>query len=117
MNVLLACSSHPGELNPRPAVYEGTLAIRGYTEPREKGSTVDSGAPEISPLRPPRPIQGPNADAPDAIEQALAKALTEAAGAGRFDVVAQLARELEARRHARAGNVVALDPKTRRRGT
>jgi hypothetical protein len=68
----------------------------------------------------------------DAVEMALAKALTEAAAAGRFDVVAELARELEARhtlvaflngaapantqqttytqtsRLARAGNVVEL---------
>jgi hypothetical protein len=41
-------------------------------------------------------------DAPDAVEAALAKALGEAAAAGRFDVVGQLARELEARRLARA---------------
>jgi hypothetical protein len=45
---------------------------------------------------------------------ALAHALTEAAKAGRFDVVARLAGELEARRLARMGNVVALDTKTRR---
>jgi hypothetical protein len=38
----------------------------------------------------------------------------QAATAGRFDIVAQLARELEARRLARAGNVVRLD--TVRRG-
>ncbi len=42
----------------------------------------------------------------DAVEEALAGALARAAEAGRFDVVAQLARELEARRSARAGNVV-----------
>jgi hypothetical protein len=44
----------------------------------------------------------------DAVEAALATALVEAAIAGRFDVVAQLARELEARRRAPAGNVVPL---------
>jgi hypothetical protein len=54
--------------------------------------------------------------ADNAVERALAHALDSAAEAGRFDVVAQLARELEARRRARAGNVVPLDPKTRRRG-
>jgi hypothetical protein len=32
-----------------------------------------------------------------------------AAKAGRFDVVSQLAKELEARRLERAGNVVALE--------
>jgi hypothetical protein len=44
----------------------------------------------------------------DAVEAALATALVEAATAGRFDVVAQVARELEARRLARAGNVARL---------
>jgi hypothetical protein len=43
------------------------------------------------------------------IDTALAFALTEAAKAGRFDVVAQLAKELEARRLASSPNVVALD--------
>jgi hypothetical protein len=44
----------------------------------------------------------------DAVEAALVAALTAATAAGRFDVVGQLARELEARRLARAGNVVSL---------
>jgi hypothetical protein len=51
----------------------------------------------------------------DPVEEALAQALTKASGARRFDVVAQLAKELEARRLARASNVVPLDPKARRR--
>ncbi len=42
------------------------------------------------------------------VESALSYALTEAAKAGRFDVVGQLARELEARRLTPAGNVVRL---------
>jgi hypothetical protein len=46
---------------------------------------------------------------PEGIEAALAMALVQAAAAGRFDVVAQLARELEARRLARAGNVIRLE--------
>ena len=46
---------------------------------------------------------------PDAVEAALADALTKAATAGRFDVVAKLATELEARRLARtSSNVVDL---------
>jgi hypothetical protein len=49
------------------------------------------------------------AAASDPVEVALARALTEASAAGRFDVVAQLARELEARRAARtASNVIPL---------
>jgi hypothetical protein len=46
---------------------------------------------------------------PDSFERALAQALALAANAGRFDVVAQLARELEARRLRLTGNVVRLD--------
>jgi integrase len=52
--------------------------------------------------------------APDPVEVALAFALTEAAKAGRFDVVGQVARELEARRLARTPNVVTLETKRRR---
>lgn len=50
----------------------------------------------------------------DAVESALAKAIEGATSAGRWDIVAQLARELEARRVTRMGNVVALT-KTRLR--
>jgi hypothetical protein len=42
------------------------------------------------------------------VQDALAVALAEASKAGRWDVVAMLARELEARRLEAAGNVVAL---------
>jgi hypothetical protein len=52
---------------------------------------------------------------PDVVEAALARALDRASEAGRFDVVAQLARELEARRLARAVNVVRLDAARRPR--
>jgi len=45
---------------------------------------------------------------PPSLEDSLAAAVGEAARAGRWDVVAQLARELEARRLASSG-VVALD--------
>ena len=47
----------------------------------------------------------------DLVEAALARALTDASSAGRWDVVAQLGRELEARRLA-GSNVVPL-PKER----
>jgi hypothetical protein len=54
----------------------------------------------------------------DAVEVALADALSLAARAGRFDVVAQLAKELEARRQTRPGNVLPF-PRARghREGT
>jgi hypothetical protein len=42
------------------------------------------------------------------VDASLAAAVAEASRAGRWDVVAQLARELEARRVARAENVVEL---------
>jgi hypothetical protein len=49
------------------------------------------------------------------VEAALVKAIGEASAAGRFDVVALLAGELQARRRAREG-VVDLDAKRRERG-
>jgi hypothetical protein len=52
----------------------------------------------------------------DPVEFELARALGRAADAGRFDVVAQLAKELEARRLARLTNVVMVDG-PRSRGT
>ncbi len=55
-----------------------------------------------------RQVSAPAATCTDPVEAALAKALSEAAAAGRFDVVALLAKELEARRLA-CSNVVTLD--------
>jgi hypothetical protein len=52
----------------------------------------------------------------DPIEAAVAEALRGATAAGQWSVVAQLARELEARREARAG-VVRLDAERARRGS
>ncbi len=45
----------------------------------------------------------------DPVEASLARAIDKATDADRFDVVAQLCRELEARRLARTPNVVRLD--------
>jgi hypothetical protein len=61
--------------------------------------------------------EGEPGPANDPVEAALARALDRASEAGRFDVVAQLARELEARRLARSGNVVRLDDEREKRGT
>ena len=63
----------------------------------------DATRPEVSALSAPT----------DAVEAALAEAIKVATSAGRWDVVAQLARELEARRVARAGNVARLDARAR----
>lgn len=49
------------------------------------------------------------------VEAALADALGKAAAAGRFDVVAVLARELESRRLASTPNVLELPSKAGRR--
>jgi hypothetical protein len=51
----------------------------------------------------------------DAVEAALAEAIRGAASAGEWATVAALARELEARRVARAGNVVTLSGRTKHR--
>jgi len=55
-------------------------------------------------------------DQREAVDAALARALGQAATAGRFDVVPQLAKELEARRLARAANVVSFDAGRQARG-
>lgn len=60
------------------------------------------------------PAIGPTEDAHGDVAAALARAIDRASIAGRFDVVAQLAREIEARRLATSPNVVRLDPSTRR---
>ncbi len=62
------------------------------------------------------PVRTPGA----VVEEALASALARASEAGEWGVVATLARELEARRVARAearpAAVIALDDERRRRG-
>jgi hypothetical protein len=93
----------------------GQTYVPSVAERREKPAveTTQSDATQPEVLVSP----SSNAVAPtDTVEAALANALTQAATAGRFDVVAQLARELEARRLARAGNVVLLDAGRRRGG-
>jgi hypothetical protein len=52
---------------------------------------------------------------PDAVESALAEAIRQATSAGKWDVVLQLARELEARRLARQAPEV-VDLTARRKG-
>jgi hypothetical protein len=52
----------------------------------------------------------------DAVEAALAKALEGATVAGRWDVVAQLAKELEARRLARVRVPSLADERAKRSG-
>jgi hypothetical protein len=87
----------------------------------EKTSAIgDPSGPEIGAADPGVGQSRGNQTAPDEsgdpVEFELAKALGKAADFGRFDVVAQLARELEARRLARLTNVVMFD-KRRKRAT
>jgi hypothetical protein len=65
----------------------------------DRATQDDAKRPEVSASRLPET---------DVVEAALAEAIKRATSAERWDVVSQLARELEARRIARAGNVVML---------
>jgi hypothetical protein len=81
------------------------------------GSTEDPQS-ETARVTPPGPCSeglGPDSTGgADVVETALANALEKATAAERWDVVSQLARELEARRLARlAPNVVMLGRKER----
>jgi hypothetical protein len=58
--------------------------------------------------------QSPPEGTLDLVELDLARALGKAADAARFDVVAQLAKELEARRLARLTNVVTFHARGRK---
>lgn len=96
------------------SAYAADLKIelpQGTADDRRDSSqemTVDTGAPEGAPPR--------LAAASDPVEEALAKALTEASAASEWPTVALLAKELEARRLARASsNVVAIDLRRRER--
>jgi hypothetical protein len=102
-------------LNPYASYGASTSSGVGVTEGtqgRENIATHGSTEAPSSPLG--SQVANAVANAPDPVEAALADAITKASAAGRFDVVALLAGELQARREARAGNVVALD--ARRRG-
>jgi hypothetical protein len=55
-----------------------------------------------------RGVSASGAPAVDPVEAALADALVRASSDGRWAIVTMLAKELEARRLARTGNVVAL---------
>jgi len=86
----------------------------------EKTSPIrDPSGPEIGGVDPGVGQSWGNQQSPgsleDQVELELAGALGKAAAAARFDVVAQLAKELEARRLAHLTNVVKLDASRRPR--
>jgi hypothetical protein len=119
---------HPGKAEEEPAKsmfadgcsnvgLAGTIADRPCfsVSPDESSgnvteSHVDSTDPSVA-LGPGK-RGGPPGEVP--VETALACALSQAADAGRFDVVAQLAKELEARRLARSGMAKLDDERVRR---
>jgi hypothetical protein len=96
------------------------LKAKSFEELGDAQGIREPNEPETGALRPGEGQSPGNAPvhggAADPIELALTKALVHAAEAGRFDVVGQLAKELEVRRLGRASNVVALDPHRRQRG-
>ena len=70
---------------------------------------LENTGPEKALNRPSNGAVGQSMGHPADVEAALAAAMTAAVTVGRFDVVVQLAKELEARRLARLGNVVSID--------
>lgn len=74
--------------------------------PRESVATGTEHVARRNPSEPPvTPESSPPGTAPDPVEVALASAIEEAAKAGKWEIVAQLARALELRRRAAAGVV------------
>ena len=86
----------------------GVSATENNEKQRDSGAGQEPASTEEDETRRAKPEQRPPADA---VESALAAGISEATRAERWDVVAQLARELEARRLALATNVVALAPR------
>ena len=96
----------------------GAAGFEGAREARpEPSKTLEPSLPSEEPGTT-TDGDGPLVPGTDAVESALA----EATDAGRWDIVAQLARDLEARRAARelkasktcAGNVLRFDAKLRK---
>ena len=119
-----------------PQAFRALAPVAQWIEQRfpnsSEGGTVDAHPSDVAAVSDPPTFSSPGAkpaiagdetildtSLTDVVEMALANALSEATRAARWDVVAQLARELEARRMARAApNVVAIDREGRggRRG-
>jgi hypothetical protein len=74
----------------------------------------DAGGPEHEAGQLREPAERRSAETRPTADEALALALERATLAGQWDVVRLLAKELEARRHAAAGNVVPLRREPRR---
>ena len=92
-----AADSKSAEVTPR--IGSSPIFGTGGNDSEIRDGVTVNGAPERTPS---------DTSPTDPVERALAMALEAAAAAGRFDVVAQLARELEARRLASDPKVVAI---------
>lgn len=91
-----------------------TDGLKGRSEPQKSPEKTQEPAPAVPFL-----YQGPAATVEDAVVAALSSAIANATAAGRWDVVAQLAKELDARRREREGEregVVDLAAERARRG-
>jgi hypothetical protein len=104
-----------------PSVVYGSSCWTRTSDPAvnsERRESQNRGEPENKACGEPRSSEIERAERADAQflpnGDPLEVALRLAAEAGRFDVVAQLAKELEARRLASAGNVVALNVDAKR---
>jgi hypothetical protein len=87
------------DLNRRPALYESASDDPVIHVKAENKVLRESGSRRQDP-NPTTAVQSTGSE--DAVEGALAEALKGATAAGKWDVVAKLAGELEARRRARA---------------
>lgn len=81
---------------------------------RDAPKCAESGGDRSNGVAPSEGVPTGQQGPPVSVEDALAVALAAAATAGQWSVVAQLARELEARRLAGSPNVVAPDFGARR---
>ena len=88
---------------PKPGEDEASLTIQQDSAASESESEGDGALPGA--LLP----RAAAAPAPDAVEIALANALTAASAAQRFDIVGQVVKELEARRLSRGLSVSPLE--------
>ena len=96
--------------NARIDAHSQTSDAAGFVDASESARNVVDAEP-VWPTNWPRP--GGGATGAHAVELALAHALTKAAEAGRFDVVAQLATELEERRRASQRKIAHADTNAR----
>ncbi len=112
----------PAGLEPAHSFERGILKPdQGYAGEREgdDSDTCDTQGRTAAPECTPKVAQGVQQTSAklDPVEIALANAVTGATAAGQWEVVAQLARELEARRLARqAPEVVSIELARAKRG-